>query len=223
MKILCISDHIDPIIYSVRIKSRYKDIDLVLSAGDLHPNYYDYIMSNLNKPLYFIYGNHKLNGIEYYEKAFRAELFITLYRKCKFAPGSGTHIDKRIINNKGLLIGGLGGSRWYNGGKNQFTEFGMAIKIIKILPSLIFNRILHGRFIDILLTHSPPYGIHDRKDRCHRGFKVFCLFIRLFKPRYFIHGHIHLYDQNEERIERFFNTDVINAYNHYIIDVQEKI
>lgn len=221
MKILCISDHIDPIIYSVQIKSRYKDIDIILSAGDLHPGYYDYIMSNLNKPLYFIYGNHKLNGIEYYKKAFRTEVLISLYKKWKFAQGGGTYIDQKIIHNKGLLIGGLGGSRWYNGGKNQFTEFGMAVKILRMLPSLIFHRIFHGRFIDILVTHSPPFDIHDRKDRCHRGFKIFRLFMRLFRPRYLIHGHIHLYGRNEERISRYLSTVVINAYNHYIIDVQE--
>ena len=35
MKILCVSDQIDPLIYSVNIKERYRDVDLVISAGDL--------------------------------------------------------------------------------------------------------------------------------------------------------------------------------------------
>lgn len=221
MKILCISDHIDPTIYSMQIRSRYKDIDMVISAGDLSLNYYDFIMSNLNKPLYFVFGNHKLKGIEYYKKEYSRDAYIPFTFNQWHFKGGATYIDRKIIRYRSLFIGGLGGSMWYNGGSNQYTELGMFFKMIRMLPRLLFNRIVHGRFIDILVTHSPPYGIHDRQDRCHRGFKVFCLFMRLFKPRFLIHGHIHLYSVNENRIDRFYNTDVINAYNHCIIEIRE--
>lgn len=33
MKILCISDETDPLIYSKNIAKRYGDVDLVISAG----------------------------------------------------------------------------------------------------------------------------------------------------------------------------------------------
>ncbi|MBN2444895.1 MAG: metallophosphoesterase [Spirochaetales bacterium] len=219
MKILCIADHIDPTIYSDNIRTRFKDIDIILSAGDLRFNYYDYIMSNLNKPLYFVFGNHNLNGLKYYKKDFKEEVYDLVNKRVRFGKGGGTYIDRKIIKCKNLLIGGLGGSMWYNGGKNQFTEFGMFLKIVKMLPALIFNRIVHGRFIDILLTHSPPFGIHDQKDRCHRGFKVFLYFLRLFKPRFMLHGHIHLYSPCDKRLDRFHSTDVINVYNHYIVEI----
>ncbi|MBN2531528.1 MAG: metallophosphoesterase [Spirochaetales bacterium] len=223
MKILCISDHIDSIIYSMQIKCRYKDIDLVISAGDLRLSYYDFIMSNLNKPLYFVFGNHKLNGIEYYKKEYRRDIYSSpLWNKLHFK-GGATHIDQKIKRYKNLFIAGLGGSLWYNGGGNQFTEAGMFLKMIKLLPGLIFNKIVYGRFIDILVTHSPPYGIHDKEDRCHRGFKVFLLFMRLFKPRYLIHGHIHLYNVNENRIDKYLDTLVVNAYNHHTIEIREGI
>ena len=45
MKILCISDQIDPLIYSVNIKERYQDVDLVISAGDLPMEYLEFIKS----------------------------------------------------------------------------------------------------------------------------------------------------------------------------------
>ena len=41
MKILCISDETDPLIYSKNIVSRYGDVDLVLAAGDLPLKYYE--------------------------------------------------------------------------------------------------------------------------------------------------------------------------------------
>ena len=62
MKVLCIADHIDPVIYSANLKARFADVDLVLSAGDLSLEYYDFIVSTLNKPLLFVFGNHHLEG-----------------------------------------------------------------------------------------------------------------------------------------------------------------
>ena len=55
MKILCVADHVDPFVYSAGLKSRFRDVELVLSAGDLSLEYYDFIVSTLNKPLYFVF------------------------------------------------------------------------------------------------------------------------------------------------------------------------
>ena len=60
MKILCVSDQIDPLVYSSAAKDYFKDIDLVLCAGDLPMEYVDYIVSVLNKPTYFVFSNHNL-------------------------------------------------------------------------------------------------------------------------------------------------------------------
>ena len=60
MRLLCIADHVDPLIYSTGLKERYGKVDLVLSAGDLTLGYYDFIVSTLNRPLYFVFGNHHL-------------------------------------------------------------------------------------------------------------------------------------------------------------------
>jgi hypothetical protein len=146
-------------------------------------------MSNLNKPLYFVFGNHKLKGIEYYKREIGRDIYSSpAYLHRWHLKGGATYIDRKVIRYRNLFIGGLGGSMWYNGGANQYTELGMFLKMIRMLPRLVFNRIIHGRFIDILLTHAPPFGIHDKPDRCHRGFKVFCLFMRLFKPRFLFMG-----------------------------------
>jgi Icc-related predicted phosphoesterase len=116
-----------------------------------------------------------------------------------------------------LLIAGLGGSMRYNKGKNQYTETQMFFRICRLIPALILNRIFRGRFLDILLTHAAPRGIGDREDPCHRGFKSFLWFMKLFKPRYLVHGHIHLYDLSDVRSSRYENTTVINAYGHILL------
>jgi len=66
MKILCISDYVDQIIYSINIKKRFKDIDLILSSGDLPMYYLEFITSSLNKPLYFVFGNHNLDDMDFF-------------------------------------------------------------------------------------------------------------------------------------------------------------
>jgi Icc-related predicted phosphoesterase len=133
--------------------------------------------------------------------------------------GSGAiHVGSKVRREEGLIIAGLGGSRLYNQGENQYTNFQMYQEILKLIPALIFNRIFRGRYLDILLTHASPEGIHDKPDPCHRGFKAFLWFMRTFRPKYLVHGHIHLYDLSAVRTTRYQDTLVLNAYSHYLID-----
>ncbi len=212
MKILCISDHIDPLVYSNSIKERFADVDIVLSAGDLPLDYLDFIVSSLNKPLFFVFGNHNLKG-------FSRQQTDHFDYSDNFSYSIGAvHAASRVIKEDSLIIAGLGGSMKYNNGENQYTNFQMNLKIIKMIPKLFFYKIFYGRYLDILLTHASPQGIHDREDYCHRGFPAFLWFMRFFKPKYLIHGHIHLYDLSEVRTTKYYDTCVINAYSHYILE-----
>jgi Icc-related predicted phosphoesterase len=204
MKILCVSDQVDPLVYSDAIKNRFADVDIILGAGDLSLSYLDFIVTNLNRPLLFIYGNHHVEGMHNSKEEF-----------------SAAHLGSKVRKEGGLIIAGLGGSMRYNQGPNQFTEFQMYCEIARLVPILLFNRLLHGRYLDILLTHAPPKGIHDKPDKCHWGFKAFLWFIKMFKPKYLVHGHIHLYDMRDTRRTRYGETEVINACGHYIIDTTE--
>jgi len=202
MKILCVSDRIDPLVYSSSIKNRFADVDMILGAGDLPLDYLDFIVTNLNKPLFFVFGNHHAGGIDDGD----TESF------------GSSHLGSKVRMEEGLIVAGLGGSMRYNRGKNQFTEFQMYCEIVKLIPILLCNRLFRGRFLDILLTHAPPRGIHDKPDRCHWGFRAFLWFVKMFKPKYLVHGHIHLYDLSDIRRTRYLETEVINAYSHYVID-----
>jgi Icc-related predicted phosphoesterase len=203
----------DPLVYSRAIKERFGDVDLVLCAGDLPLDYLDFIMSSLDRPLFFVFGNHHVEDL----KRFRGNRPIWDEGRVSGA----VHAGSRIRREGGLIIAGLGGSMRYNRGENQFTNFEMSLEILKLLPGLLFNRIFRGRFLDILLTHAPPEGVQDRKDRCHRGFRPFLSFMRIFKPRYLIHGHIHLYNASDLRTTVYRKTLVVNAFGHYVLDVKD--
>jgi len=226
MKILCVADHKDPLVYSPNVKNRFGDVDLVLGAGDLPLEYYGFIVSSLNRPLYFVFGNHNLKRLHLFRNTPAGmpaspggSVLENLYSKSFGATYIGGKVVR--IKSKNLLIAGLGGSMRYNKGDNQYTELGMFMNILKMVPSLLWNKIRYGRYLDILLTHASPRGIHDRNDPCHIGFKSFLWFMDKFSPRYLLHGHIHLYSLNEKRVTRYKNTTVINTYDHYLIDIEE--
>lgn len=222
MKILCVADHIDPLVYSNGIRTRFKGVEMVLGAGDLPLDYYSYIVTCLNRPLYFVYGNHNLEQLQRFKS--RKILDPRQYEEdvgLKESVGA-TYLEDRGVHYRKVLIAGLGGSMRYNDGDHQFSEFQMVSRILGLLPRLIWNRIVHGRWLDILLTHAPPRGIHDKPDRCHTGFKAFLWFMDWFKPKFLIHGHIHLYELQENRKTQYKNTLVLNCYDHYVLDFEEK-
>jgi hypothetical protein len=221
MKLLCISDQIDPLVYSSAIKERFNGIDMVLSAGDLPMDYLEFIVSSLNKPLLFVFGNHNLADFHHYRGANPVPIFDWELGQGNGLGSGAIHIGSRIKREEGLIVAGLGGSIRYNRGDNQYTNVQMYLEILKLIPAMLMNRFFRGRYLDILLTHAAPEGIHDKPDPCHRGFSAFLWFMRTFKPKYLIHGHIHLYDLSDVRTTWYNQTQVINAYSHYIIDTEE--
>ncbi len=207
MKILTISDKVVDSIYSLSIRERFGDVDLVLSCGDLPFYYLEFIVSMLNVPLYYVFGNHDW-GLEH-----------TSAGRTKTSPGGCVNLDGRVVEEKGLLIAGLEGSMKYNRwGRHQYTEAEMRAKVWRMAPRLLANKVRRGRYVDILITHAPPYGVHDGQDLCHTGFKAFLTFMERFKPKYLIHGHQHLhYNSKEPVFTAYGATTVVNAYGYRVI------
>ncbi|MCI6890737.1 MAG: metallophosphoesterase [Treponema sp.] len=232
MKILCVSDYVDPLIYNQNVKESFSDIDLILCAGDLPMDYVDFIVTVFNKPTYFVFGNHDLKEFHYYhrEAPQPPEKFAQAYNDTSHGHGATylgfkSFIDERFMfddpvtgKKTPLLIAGVSGTRRYNKGLCQYTDFQMKLKLLKLIPSLIKNKLKYGRYLDIFMTHASPRHIHDHEDPCHIGFECFNWFLQKFKPSYMIHGHIHLYDMREERTGKYWDTTIVNAYAHCIIE-----
>ena len=88
-------------------------------------------------------------------------------------------------------------------------------RILKLVPSLLIKK------ADIVLTHAPPRRIHDKEEPVHKGFKVFLHFIDYFKPKLWIHGHIHLKSHFEMQETEYKGTKVINAYGYKVIEFEK--
>ena len=196
MRILAVADRVEPLLYDQFDRQRFEDIDLILSCGDLPPEYLSFLLDKLNAPLYFVCGNHD-------------------FRHNTITPPGCIDLNANLINFKGINIFGLEGSRWYNGGPFQYTEREMYWKIQRLRP-----RIWRMGGIDILITHAPPRHIHDAEDRCHRGFNCFRWLIKKYSPRYFIHGHIHThFTDPSQRVTIVNQTQVINTFGYHLFEI----
>lgn len=199
MKILIVADTVDPLLYDHFRRDRFPEIELILSAGDLPAWYLSYLMSVFNAPLYYVRGNHD-------------------YDYDREPPEGGDNLDSKIVNFNGLTMVGFEGSMFYHSPKAvQRTERQMWWQWQKLKFKLMLTK-----KIDIILTHAPPFGIHDAEDQCHKGFLTFSKMIHKYQPTYFIHGHTHLnYGLKQKRIDVVNKTTVINGYGFHILDIGE--
>lgn len=222
MRILCVADHIDPLVYSSNVKERFGHVDLVLAAGDLPMEYLGFLSGSLNRPVVFVFGNHNTEELEFFRRGRRRARIHDPEQLGKIPTTYGsTYVGDRLEEVCGLRILGFGGSHRYNRGPNQWTQAQMWGKVLRHLPRLALLRLLGRRPVDILLTHSPPFGLGDRPDAPHTGFLAFLWFLRVVRPRYMIHGHVHLYDLNAQRSRTYADTTIINAYDHVVLELPE--
>ncbi|UCC85618.1 MAG: metallophosphoesterase [Anaerolineales bacterium] len=199
------------LIYSPSLVENFRGVDMVLSCGDLPYYYLEYIVTMLNVPLLYVHGNHD-PPIEYSSSGRQLT-----------GPAGCINVHGRLVREKELSVVGLQGSiRYKPEGKYQYTDSEMWGQVLKMTPALLLNRLFTGRRMDILLAHSPPYGIHNGRDWTHVGFKSFLWLMRRFKPRYLIHGHRHVYNPLETTQTQYEQTMVINVYPYKILEIPDE-
>ena len=209
MKILALSDQVVERIYTLVSSGHFRDVDLLLGCGDLPYSYLENIISLLNIPLYYVPGNHDPEYDERWVQS-RAE--------------GGSNLDLKLVRVKGLLLGGFGGSVHYRpDGVNQYTQYQAYQRALRLLPGLLWNRLRYGRALDILISHSPPFGIHDDDTQAHRGLHALNWLLRLARPRYHFHGHTHFFRQNLAASNTQIGpTQVMNIYPYKIIEISNE-
>jgi Icc-related predicted phosphoesterase len=198
-KILSVSDYLVPFIYSPTIRQRFPDVTFVVSCGDLPYYYLDYIISILDVPLYFVRGNHD-------QETRPGDLHV------KSSPDGGTNLHNRVLRYRNVLLAGIEGSIRYREGPFMYTQTEMWMNVFNLVPSMLLNKMLYGRFLDIFVTHAPAWGIYDQTDLPHQGIKAFRWLVLVFQPIYHFYGHIHVYRTNEEKETKLGETRLINSY-----------
>jgi len=181
---------------------------LIVGCGDLPYYYLEFLMSMLNVPLVYVHGNHDPE-----------EEYLSDGTAIK-GPSGGINLHCHTYREKGLLLAGLEGSIRYKEGLFQHTQREMWLNVFYLVPRLLLNKLIYGRYLDVLVAHSPPYGIHNGEDRIHVGFRSFLWLMKVFKPRYLFHGHRHVYNPAETTETQYLGTTVFNIYPYRVFDVE---
>ena len=205
MKILCISDRVESMLYGPNLNSYARGVEAVISCGDLPFDYLEYIVTFLGVPVYYVLGNHDPGpeGPEY--------------------PGGCTPLDGRVVEvegeGSGVVLAGLSGSALYSGGPNQYTERQMRSRALALSVRIRCRSLVGRPKPGIFATHSPPFGLGDQEDVAHVGFESFVNLIDRHQPPLWLHGHVHLYGPDQERVRQKGGTKIVNVYGHRILDV----
>lgn len=205
MKILCISDQVERVLHGPSLNSYAQGVEAVISCGDLPFDYLEYVVTFLGVPLYYVLGNHDPapDSPEY--------------------PGGCIPLDGKVlevgIGEERVTFAGLSGSPMYSGGPNQYTEGQMGRRALSLSASILRRRLLGRQGPTVFVTHSPPFGLGDRKDPAHVGFSPFLKLIDRHDPKLWLHGHVHLYGPDQQRVTNRGGTKVVNIFGHRILEV----
>ncbi|MBP9041151.1 MAG: metallophosphoesterase family protein [Anaerolineaceae bacterium] len=207
MKLLAVSDVEVGFLYSPMICDKFQDIDLLFSCGDLPYYYVEYMLTMLNIPCYYVRGNHS-SAVEYG------------YSSTRKSPLGAVDLHKRCVEDEtGLLVAGLEGCLRYNPGAHQYTQAEYWNMVFYLVPRFFYNKAFLGRYLDIFIAHAPPWQIHDENDLPHRGIKAFRWLINVFQPRYFLHGHIHVYRMDTITQTTIGKTAVVNVFGYKVLPI----
>ena len=76
--------------------------------------------------------------------------------------------------------------------------------------------------VSAIHSHAAPAGVGDAEDYAHRGFEAFLELIDTWKPKFFVHGHMHMnYSMDLSRIEEYAGTKVVNCCERYVLELDD--
>ncbi|MDR0820984.1 MAG: metallophosphoesterase [Oscillospiraceae bacterium] len=193
MKILIISDEESRFLWDFFDRDRLSDVELIISAGDLHVDYLSFLVTMMPVPLFYVRGNH--------DKRFANR-----------PPLGCDSLEDTVRVFGGLRIGGLGGCMSGNpDGEFEFDERGMSKRVDKLL------RKSHGK-LDIFVSHAPAEGLGDGDDFFHKGFACYRRLLDKAKPQAHVYGHVHK-SYGVEPPTSYNDTRLFNACGYKIIEI----
>jgi Icc-related predicted phosphoesterase len=164
------------------------NLELICTLGDLDEFSLAELKDINHIPKIGVYGNH--DSGQYFESL----NIINLHLK--------------TFEYKGFTFGGFEGSVRYkeNPYAIMYTQE-EAFEMLKDFPG-----------VDVMIAHSPPYGINDEPDElAHQGFKALRKYIEEKRPKYFLHGHT--YPSEENLVTQFGDTKIIYVFRDKIIEI----
>jgi Icc-related predicted phosphoesterase len=198
MKIMLVSDEESPYIWDYFDPEPFRGVELIISCGDLDSRYLSFLATMIPADVLYVHGNHDKSYL-------------------RNSPEGCTSIDGKLYTWRGIRFLGLGGSRSNRKAPFEYSERQMRARVFRLKLDLILNR-----GFDVLVTHSPAYGLGDLPGTYHEGFRVFRRLIDTYRPRYHFFGHVHKRYASMDQMEiKYGSTTLINACGYRIIEYRD--
>ncbi|MDQ2689144.1 MAG: metallophosphoesterase [Chloroflexota bacterium] len=199
IRILAISDEPDPSLDSAATRDGLGEIDVIVGAGDLQPEYLSFVTDAFHAPLRYVRGNHDVGAAwAHTERALLPQPMP----------------DATVVEEDGLRIIGFSGSPKYSDRGMERSAAGMWS--LSILGWLRARR----RRPVLVVSHAPPRDVNDDQDRAHRGFTAFRWLAQRLAPPLWLHGHTALVRRGiDDRTEQLGDTLFYNCTGATLVEL----
>ena len=161
------------------------NINLIITLGDLDISEISYLAEVNTIPKIGVYGNHCIPG-------YMEELNII-------------NLHLQTITIDGRIFGGFEGCIKYKNHPyaKMYTQEEASSKL-ESMPA-----------VDVLISHSPAFGINDDVDPAHIGFTGLRDYLDNNSVQFFLHGHT--YPRESELITTYRNTNILYIHSDQIV------
>jgi hypothetical protein len=197
IRILAISDVLEPTLTDRRNREAIRPVDLILGCGDLDFDDLAFVADAFDGPLVYVRGNHD-TGADWDKSA----------RTCP-RPMPPTFVVRRA----GLRIGGVAwpGASRHHSERSELTAWRQSVSLA--------TRLLTRPGPSIVISHVPPLGAGDvPSDPYHRGFRGYAWLLGHVRPRLWLHGHTPLASAGDWHLS-VHGTDVVNVTGAVLIEL----
>ena len=198
VRLLAVSDEIDPSLWGHLDREALGPLDLLVSSGDLPPDYLSYLEGTLRVPFVFVMGNHDL------DEAWAREAGRLLPWRKRGA---------QLTEAAGVAIALLD----WPGGEKIRSRSQAWIAWRQVLGLWLAVR-LGAKRPDIVVSHVAPDEVLDPRDVYHRSFPAYRWLARRLRPPLWLHGHT-TPASVPERVTHLGPTTSVNVSGAYLIEV----
>jgi len=168
IRILAMSDEPDPSLDSPATRAGLGEVDLIIGAGDLQPEYLSFVGDAFGVPLHYVRGNHDVGSA-----------WTETERSLLPEPMP----DATVVTEEGLKLIGFSGSPIYSGRGLEIGNLAMWRTAVRG-----WLRARGARPV-LVVSHAPPRDVNDDSDLAHRGFPAFRWLTDRLAPPLWLHGH----------------------------------